>query len=122
MGSGLEPEPIYHGDVHITMVKKALTGGSECRKCEEASEYLRSRGLWGRVNEVIWAVEDDPDSPGMELGRRHGVDRVPFFVIRDDQGETVCTSVLQLVRERLGTNVAVTEEIQAIDVDDIGGI
>ena len=108
--------------MHLTMVKKALTDGSDCRKCEEATEYLRSRGLWGRVNEVLWVVEDDPDSPGMELGRRHGVDRVPFFVIRDDQGETLYTSVLQLVRERLGTSVSAEEEIQAIDLDDIGGI
>ena len=108
--------------MHITMVKKAGGDGLDCRKCEEATEYLRSRGLWERVDEVIWAVEDDPTSPGMELGRRHGVDRAPFFVIRDDQGETVYTSVLHLVRERLGADVTAKEEAQAIDVDDIGGI
>ena len=108
--------------MHITMVKKALTDGSDCRKCEEASDYLKSRGLWDRVNEVIWAVEDDPNSPGMDLGRRHGVDRAPFFVVRDERGETVYTSVLQLVRDRLGTTVSAKEETQAIDIDDIGGI
>jgi hypothetical protein len=105
------------------MVKKALSGGSDCRKCEEASDFLKSRGLWDRVNEIVWAVEDDPDSAGMELGRRHGVERAPFFVIRDDSGETVVyTSVLQLVRERLGATTTAKEDVQAIDVDDIGGI
>ena len=45
------------------MVKKALTGGEDCRKCEEASDYLKARGLWERVDEIVWAIEDDPDSP-----------------------------------------------------------
>ena len=105
------------------MVKKAMSGGTDCRKCEEASDYLKSRGLWDRVDEIVWAVEEDPESPGMELGRRHGIERAPFFVVRSDSGETaVYTSVLQLVRERLGATVTAKDEVQAIDVDDIGGI
>ena len=105
------------------MVKKALSGGSDCRKCEDASDFLKSRGLWDRVDEIVWAVEDDRDSPGMELGRRHGVERAPFFIVRDDSGETlIYTSVLQLVRERLGAAVTASEEVRTIDVDDIGGI
>jgi hypothetical protein len=105
------------------MVKKALAGGSDCRKCEEASDYLKSRGLWDRVDEIVWAVEDDPDSPGMELGRQHGVDRAPFFIVREDgAAPVVYTSVLHLVRERLGAAVTTAEAVQAIDVDDIGGI
>lgn len=105
------------------MVKKALTGGEDCRKCEEASDYLKARGLWERVDDIVWAIEDDPDSPGMELGRRHGVERAPFFIVRDGQGEpAIYTSVLQLVRDRLATAVSAREEVQAIDVDDIGGI
>jgi hypothetical protein len=105
------------------MVKKALAGGEDCRKCEEATEFLKARGLWDRVDEIVWAIEDDPDSPGMELGRRHGVERAPFFIVRDGQGEpAIYTSVLQLIRERLGTTVSATEQAQAIDVDDIGGI
>jgi hypothetical protein len=109
--------------MHITMVKKALRGGADCRKCEEASDYLKSRGLWHRVDEVIWAIEEDPDSPGMALGRAHGVDRAPFFIVRDEgRDPAVYTSVLQLVRERLNTQVTATEEVRAIDVDDVGGI
>jgi hypothetical protein len=108
--------------MRITMVKKTLADGSDCRKCAEASEYLQSRGLWERVDEVVWAHEDDPASPGMLLSARLGVDRAPFFVIHDGDRETVYTSVLHLVRDRLGYAVAVTEEIVAIDVDDVGGI
>jgi hypothetical protein len=108
--------------MHITMVKKTLADGSDCRKCAEATDHLQSRGLWDRIDEVVWAHENDPASPGMVLGARLGIDRAPFFVVRDESGaERVYTSVLQLVRE-LGQTVTVQQQAQAIDVDDVGGI
>jgi len=109
--------------MHITMVKKRLADGSECRKCQEASEHLHSRGLWDRIDEVVWAQEGDAASPGMQLSSHLGVDRAPFFVVRERSGaQTVYVSVLQLVKERLGEAVTVQEQVQAIDPDDIGGI
>ena len=84
--------------------------------------HLESRGLLSRIDEVAWAYEDDPSSPGMVLGKRLGVDRTPFFLVKDDRGEAVYVSVLQLVRDRLGAAVTSTEQAQAIDADDIGGI
>jgi len=109
--------------MHITMVKKRLADGSECRKCQEASEHLHSRGLWDRIDQVVWAQEGDAASPGMQLGAGLGVDRAPFFVVREPSGaQTVYVSVLQLVKERLGQAVTVQEQVQAIDPDDIGGI
>jgi hypothetical protein len=108
--------------MHITMVKKKLRDGSDCRKCAEATQHLQARGLWDRIDEVVWAVEDDPDSPGMQLGARLGVERAPFFVVRDADRETVYSSVLQLVRERLGQSVTSSEHARDVDPDDIGGI
>ena len=108
--------------MHITMVKKKLRDGSDCRKCAEVTEHLQSRGLWDRVDEVIWAYEDDPNSPGMLLGKRLGVERAPFFVVRDEKGEKTYTSVLQLVRERLGQTVTSLDQARDVDPDDIGGI
>ena len=109
--------------MHITMVKKLLADGSDCRKCAEATDHLQSRGLWHHITEVVWAREDDPSSPGMQLGARLNVERAPFFIVRDDDGrESVYVSVLQLVRERLGTAVSDVEHALAIDADDIGGI
>ena len=108
--------------MHITMVKKRLGDGTECRKCQEATAHLQSRGLWGRIDQVVWAFEDDGASPGMVLSRRLGVECAPFFVVRDDQGEKIYVSVLQLVRERLGEAVTVAQQAQAIDADDVGGI
>jgi len=108
--------------MHITMIKKRLVDGSECRKCVDATAYLRERNLWDRIDEILWADEGDPESAGMVLGGMLGIDRAPFFIVRDDAGEKVYASVLQLVRERMDTAVTVQEQAAEIDPDDIGGI
>jgi hypothetical protein len=110
------------GAMHITMVKKRLADGSECRKCHEATEHLRSRGLLDQIDEVVWALETDTESPGMRLGRELGIDTAPFFIVQDSHGRAVYSSVLQLVRDRLGQAVSIREQARAIDPDDIGGI
>lgn len=108
--------------MQITMVKKILADGSECRKCVEATDHLQSRGLWGEITDIVWARENDPESDGMVLGRQLGVERAPFFIVRDAGTEAVYTSVLQLVRERLNQPVSAAQQAAAIDADDIGGI
>jgi phosphoadenosine phosphosulfate reductase len=85
--------------MHVTMVKKLLSGGAPCRKCDEAEALLRSRGLWDRIDRVVLAVEGEPESEGFQLGRRFGVANAPFFVLRDEQGhEQVIDSTLRLIR------------------------
>ena len=108
--------------MHITMVKKKMEDGSDCRKCAEVTGHLRTRGLLDRIDEVVWAREGDPSSPGMVLGARLGVERAPFFVVQDESGEKVYTSVLQLVRERFAQNVTTLDQARDVDPDDIGGI
>ena len=108
--------------MHVTMVKKKMADGTDCRKCAEVTAFLQQRGLWGRIDEVVWAYENDPQSPGMLLGARLGVERAPFFVVRDGRGETVYTSALQLIQERFGTDVTTAERARDVDPDDVGGI
>lgn len=108
--------------MHITMVKKRLVDGSECRKCVEATTHLQTRGLWSSIDEIVWASESDPESAGMVIGRQFGVASAPFFVVRDERGESVYVSVLQLVRERFQVAVTAAQQAQTIDADDIGGI
>jgi hypothetical protein len=108
--------------MHITMVKKRLADGTECRKCQDATATLQSRGLWPRIDEVVWANEGDPNSLGMQLSAHFRVDQAPFFIVRDGTREDVYVSVLQLVRERFGEKVSAQQQAAAIDVDDIGGI
>jgi phosphoadenosine phosphosulfate reductase len=88
--------------MHVLMVKKRLATGEPCRKCLQAEELLKNRGLWERVNEVVWALENDPESPGMRLAERYGLDLAPFFIVSDTSGkERVYDSVLKLIREEL---------------------
>lgn len=105
--------------MHITMVKKRLANGEACRKCAQAEDFLRSRALWDRIDEVVWADESDPASPGMRLGARFGVSVAPFFVARDDDNrETVYESVLKLVNERLTNPTAPSPTPEgAVDLD-----
>ncbi|HTM21003.1 MAG TPA: hypothetical protein VL172_10860, partial [Kofleriaceae bacterium] len=100
--------------MRIIMVKKRLADGSPCPKCAQAEELLRRRGQWQLIDEVVWANEGEPTSPGMLLGKRYGVDRAPFFIVAENDGhETVYESALLLIRERL----AVTEVVGGVDVD-----
>jgi phosphoadenosine phosphosulfate reductase len=88
--------------MHVTMVKKRLASGEPCRKCAQTEEMLRQRGLWDRIDEVVWAAEDDPESPGMVLAQRFGVEQAPFFLVSDDTGHvSAYSSALQLIREKL---------------------
>jgi hypothetical protein len=43
-------------------------------------------------------------------------------VVRDDAGEKVYRSVLQLIQERFGESVTTGERARDVDPDDIGGI
>lgn len=88
--------------MHVTMVKKRLASGEDCKKCIEAEGLLRSRGVWGRIDQVVWAIESDPESEGMQLARRYGVDTAPFFLVDEGGGDPVpYSSVLRFMRERL---------------------
>ncbi len=86
--------------MHVTMVKKQLASGEPCRKCAQAEEMLRARGLWDRIDAIVMAVEGDPESEGFKLGERFGVETAPFFVVRDAAGqERALVSTLKLIQE-----------------------
>ncbi len=88
--------------MRVTMVKKRLASGEPCEKCAQAEAMLRRRGVWDRIDEVLWAVEGDDASPGAREAVRHGVTLAPFFVVADESGgETVVTSALRLVKQHL---------------------
>jgi phosphoadenosine phosphosulfate reductase len=95
--------------MRVTMVKKRLRSGEPCRKCAQTEDMLRRRGLWDRIDEVVWADEAEPESPGMLLAARFQVEQAPFFVVHQDDGAAVVyESALKLIKERL-TNGSDTE-------------
>jgi phosphoadenosine phosphosulfate reductase len=92
--------------MHVTMVKKRLANGQPCEKCVQAEELLKRRGLWPRIDEVIWADENDATSAGMVLAEAKGVTLAPFFVVKDGLAEQVYTSALAFIKERLSDATA----------------
>jgi phosphoadenosine phosphosulfate reductase len=107
--------------MHVTMVKKQLADGRACDKCVQAEELLKRRGLWDRIDDVVWAVEDEPTSPGMQLAARHAVETAPFFVVRDGasgSADVLYRSVLDLIKRELnGAAPAPAAGSNANDVD-----
>jgi phosphoadenosine phosphosulfate reductase len=94
----------------VTMVKKLLQNGEPCAKCAQAEELLRARGLWGQIDEVIWAKEGDPESEGAQLARKHEIDLAPFYLIEEPgQAARVVSSTLKLAKE-LGASGGVAVE------------
>jgi phosphoadenosine phosphosulfate reductase len=83
----------------LIMVKKRLANGEPCGKCADAERMLKERGLWDRVDEVVWADELDPESAGVQLARKHQVQLAPFYILRDATGERVYSSTLKLIQE-----------------------
>lgn len=106
--------------MYITMVKKELATGEPCPKCDQVEQLLRERGVWERIDEVVWAVENDPLSAGMQLSDAHGgIALAPFFIVRDENGEEcVYTSALKLLKDRL-TDTPPTPSSAPVNVDDI---
>lgn len=85
--------------MHIIMVKKRLANGEACPKCIQAEEMLRERGLWERIDEVVWAQEGDPESAGMRLATEHDVELAPFFILDAHGSPRVLTSALRFAKE-----------------------
>ena len=115
--------------MHVTMVKKVLLDGSACKKCDQAEELLKRRGLWEKIDEVVWAKESrsrarracaSPNSTASSSRRSSSCATMA--------GEKVYTSVLELDarqavagRERRGVDRTVAArggELDEEDVDD----
>jgi phosphoadenosine phosphosulfate reductase len=115
------PAPAVSPAVHVTMVKKRLISGEPCRKCAQAETMLRARGLWDRIDEVVWAVEGDPESAGERLGAECGVASAPFFVVRDgSSAPRVYQSTIEFLRDRFAA--ATPRKRPAIDPHGIDGL
>ncbi len=82
--------------MRVTMIKKRFADGHTCEKCSQAEDLLRRRGLFDRVDRVVWADEGDPSSEGMRLAAEHGVSLAPFFIVEDGGQLSVHTSVLKV--------------------------
>ncbi|MBM7059396.1 hypothetical protein JQX08_01630 [Pseudomonas sp. UL073] len=89
--------------MRITLVKKVLADGQDCRKCRDVLEQLERRGYLGRIDRIVIADERDPGGVGWMIAQHYGVDSAPFFIVRQDDGSeqvyTVFLAFLHAVLE-----------------------
>ena len=99
----------------ITMVKKRMADGSPCKKCREVDEKLRAANQLHCIDEIIYADESDPNSAGMQLSARYGVDRAPFFVVeRDNKLPQIYTVYFKFVKEVLNADSTEADELREL--------
>lgn len=94
------------GSVRVTMVKKKLANGEPCQKCAQAEDMLRRRELWDEVDEVVWADETDPSSPGMVLARKYEVEVAPFFIVDRGGSREIYPSAIKVAKDVLAAKKA----------------
>ena len=101
--------------MHITFVKKILANGEPCAKCADVEARLHSGGYFEKIDAVLVADEREATSEGHALATRLGVDRAPFFVVRDADGaETVYTVFFKFLREVLEAPTSASSEASEI--------
>lgn len=106
----------------VTMVKKVLASGEPCAKCAQAEETLRRRGLWEQIDRIAVADERDASSEGMRLAQQHGVELAPFFLIEENGGVTVLTSVIKFAKALEGDGTAGARQNASGNASETGRI
>ncbi len=92
---------------HITFVKKILSNGEMCKKCQEVTDRLSNEGLIEHINHIAVADERDAESEGMRLAKQYEVERAPFFLVEQDQQVTVFDIYFKFKKHMAGLGVAV---------------
>jgi len=112
------------GSVRVTMVKKILENGEPCKKCGQAEDLLRRRGLFEKLDSVVVADARDEASEGMLLARKHGVEIAPFFLVEEDGKVAVYESVTKVAKEVLAepkaSASAASKEARLVEAEVLG--
>ena len=107
----------------ITLVKKVLADGTPCAKCDDVLARLERDGVWHRIDRVVTADERAPDSEGLRIAERYGVERAPFFVVeREGEEAQVYTVYMRVLRDVLQAEDGGDERERAIDLADAGAV
>ncbi|MFW5944825.1 MAG: hypothetical protein ACOCTU_06145 [Bacteroidota bacterium] len=80
----------------ITMVKKLLEDGSECKKCQEVTERLNAHNEMDKIDRIAYADVRDPESEGFKLAEKYNMDTTPFFLVEDNEKVSVYKTYLEL--------------------------
>jgi len=85
----------------ITMVKKIMDDGEECKKCQEVSQRLKEGDELGLIDRIVFADVRDFSAEGNRLAREYNVDIAPFFLVDNGGKVTVYKTYMELKRKVL---------------------
>jgi hypothetical protein len=108
----------------ITMVKKILEDGSECKKCQEVTERLKAHDEMDKIDHIAYADVRQSDSEGFKLAEKHNMDYTPFFIVEENGTEQVYKTYLELrknafQREPDEDDIEIEEKRKAPPEDDL---
>lgn len=108
----------------ITMVKKILEDGSECKKCREVSERLKAHDEMDKIDHIAYADVREDESEGFKLAQKHNMDLTPFFIVEENGQETVYRTYLQLRKNAFNqtpdeADIEIEEKRKAPSEDDL---
>lgn len=99
----------------ITLVKKITADGNLCKKCEEVQQKMEAAGQMSAIDNVVIADERDPQSEGMILAEKYGVERAPFFIVEHPHQEPdIYTVYFKFVKEILNQKTEEKDELKEI--------
>ena len=87
--------------MNITLVKKIMEDGQECRKCREVSDLLEKSNELRFIDTILYADMKDPGSEGSRVAMKHNVEIAPFFVVEKDGEVNIYKSYMQFKRDVL---------------------
>ncbi|WP_323844428.1 hypothetical protein [Microbulbifer magnicolonia] len=91
----------------ITLVKKILADGAPCAKCRDVQQKLEEHNQLRFIDRTLIADVRDEQSAGMQIARKYGVDRAPFFLVEQEGREPeIYTVYFKLVKEVLAKKTA----------------
>ena len=98
----------------IIMVKKRKADGEPCRKCLQVEGQLKDRKLFDKIDRIVWAEENNPESEGMVLAEEYGIEVAPFFIVKDGPEIKLYKSSLQFIKKELEPSTAKPAETSAV--------
>ncbi|MGK7940868.1 MAG: hypothetical protein AB4062_12110 [Crocosphaera sp.] len=101
--------------MHIQLIKKIKLDGNPCRKSAKVLNELEALGLLDKIDEIIAADQRQPSSEGFALAHQYEVDSAPFFIVKNEQGNTqVYKAYHRFLKDVFNRSVSEEDELSEI--------
>lgn len=85
----------------ITLVKKIMENGEECKKCAEVTDRLKAGSELEFIDNIVFADMRDQDAEGNRLAEKYNVDIAPFFIVEESGSVIIYKTYMELKKKVL---------------------